>query len=91
LRTDDPSKTRRRSYVVGEIDCKKDTSEILRNTFMLHQNEALKRIGVDNKRFVVITKPDGSLGIAFGQAAATDKVVTDIPMRLGFLRYCARA
>ena len=82
LRTDDTSQTRRRSFVVGEIDCKKDTSEILRNTFMVKQNAALKRIAAESKRFVVVTKPHGSLGIAFGQAAATDTVVADIPLRL---------
>jgi hypothetical protein len=39
-----PAENKRQQFIVGEIDCKKDTSEVLKQTFMLEQNDALKRI-----------------------------------------------
>ena len=44
--------TRSRRFVIGEIKCKKDYSEILRKTFILQQNDALDNVA-SGKRFII--------------------------------------
>jgi hypothetical protein len=76
LRFTDPAKNKRHRFVVGEIDCKKDTSEVLKQTFMREQNAALKRI-TQFKRFVGTRKDDGSLGLSFGDPGPTESLVAE--------------
>ena len=44
--------TRSQRYICGEIDCKKDSSEVLKRTFLKRQNDSTKKI-VAGKRFAV--------------------------------------
>ena len=51
-------------FVLGEIDCKKDSVDILKNTFMVQQNERL--IYIAKGEYFTITKDGvGKLGVVF--------------------------
>ena len=74
--------TRKRRYVVGEINCRKDTAHVLKETFLKKQNDALKTL-VNGKRFAVYTKADGSLGLNFSSLIpAGAALVINVPTRV---------
>ena len=72
-----PVKTR---FVLGEIDCRKDSVDILKKTFMMQQNENL-RIIAKGKHFTITKDGGGKLFVAFVVPAIADgtSLVMSVP------------
>ena len=55
--TDNPDEMIHKHFIVGEIECKKDTSEVLKKSLMKEHNEAMKAICKEN-RFLCNNQPE---------------------------------
>ena len=74
---DPPIKKR---FVLGEINCKKDSVDNLKNTFMFQQNKRLSSIA--NGEYFTITKDgEGNLGVMFTKAPVPEGItlVSSVP------------
>jgi hypothetical protein len=85
LRTRDPEKFKKFRFTVGELQCKKDTADLLRRSFLPIQNKAIKNI-VNGGWFLVYTTNDGTVNLSFSTLApgevANPTIVCDVPTRV---------
>jgi hypothetical protein len=85
LRFEDKSDTITRRYVIGEIDSGKDSTKILKETFLIDLNDRLKRLasGVFN---VTRDGDDGKYGVEFSRTcfplAEKTTVLKSVPSRI---------
>eukprot|EP00957_Ditylum_brightwellii_P003259 248148-Ditylum_brightwellii.AAC.1 len=77
-----PDETQKKRFIIGRIDCSKDTGEILKKTFMMKQHKAFQNI-CNNKQFVVNKVEDGNLILGFESTAtgAVGEQLFDITSR----------
>ena len=68
LRTNNPDDTIRKRFIVGKIECKKDTSDVLEKSLMKEQNEAMKAICEDKIFFVTTNPSTGEIRLRFASS-----------------------
>ena len=69
--------------LLGEIDCKKDSVDILKNTFMVQQNERLSSIS-KGEYFTITKDGEGKLGVMFTKSPVPEgiTIVISVPSRV---------
>ena len=69
--------------LLGEIDCKKDSVDILKNTFMVQQNERLRSIS-KGEYFTITKDGEGKLGVMFTKSPVPEgiTIVSSVPSRV---------